>query len=740
MSIQDKFYKVVSEGLITGCELTEHIRTVNITSQSSDLGMVRPEVKAEFKAFYDAVFAQAGSSSVDSEIKENAIECLSKLVFYAADELATEQLLHEQVFPLFSSRLTNEITRLSVVKNLITIARSPLNVDLSRIVPDVIGELTSFLRQNQRTLRVASLDLAGTLLEIYGQAIADTVIYGLVKECLQFITDADLQLLPLSLVAVTNAIKVSAGKREFAAALAVDIMPALLKLMKSRLLGTVKVMNALKSLFAAIASVQDASVLVTELVQVVSNNTTVNEDKYAVFAVSQCIAAVVSPMGQGDAQAKVVKEFGSNIPKTSDKVSTSMTYLSLHVIGELSIQNVNVLEYITKIGEQLIQVLAAGTALGEDIKSAIAFALGNVANGNVSVLLPQIVAEFKKSKISSKPRYLFLVALDHLIGQYVSDTAAGDEFFDKSSADLWELLFTDAAQEGSIEGTRNVVAECIGKLVLLKPAAFIPELVHRLSSPSASVRVLVLGAVKYTFADQTESLQTSVQALEELLQPVLSQFLSLIADDSDLVVKHMALSTLNTALHKKPLLIAGECLMSTLPMVFEETSVRQDLIHSVDMGPFKHKVDDGLDIRKGAFECLYTLMGASSLSSQYDLAQVYALVVRGMLDPAAEIQVLSYLMLIKMCAKPQTLQINVQKNETEVVNAFKAVIFLKQKENAVKLELDKHQDLVRSAIRALMYVLKAVLKATQLEVLLAECKKAQALSEHISSAEKELAL
>ena len=41
---------------------------------------------------------------------------------------------------------------------------------------------------------------------------------------------------------------------------------------------------------------------------------------------------------------------------------------------------------------------------------------------------------------------------------------------------------------------------------------------------------------------------------------------------------------------------------SLLQALYEETKVKQELVREVEMGPFKHVVDDGLDLRKAAFE------------------------------------------------------------------------------------------------------------------------------------------
>lgn len=42
-----------------------------------------------------------------------------------------------------------------------------------------------------------------------------------------------------------------------------------------------------------------------------------------------------------------------------------------------------------------------------------------------------------------------------------------------------------------------------------------------------------------------------------------------------------------------------------------------DLIRTVQMGPWTHKVDDGLEARKTAYETLYTLVCTHRIVSQH---------------------------------------------------------------------------------------------------------------------------
>lgn len=73
--------------------------------------------------------------------------------------------------------------------------------------------------------------------------------------------------------------------------------------------------------------------------------------------------------------------------------------------------------------------------------------------------------------------------------------------------------------------------------------------------------------------------------------------------------------------------------------------IQKELIREVEMGPFKHTVDDGLDLRKAAFECMYTLL--DSCLDRLDVFEFLNHVESGLRDHY-DIKMLTYLMTARL--------------------------------------------------------------------------------------------
>ncbi len=121
---------------------------------------------------------------------------------------------------------------------------------------------------------------------------------------------------------------------------------------------------------------------------------------------------------------------------------------------------------------------------------------------------------------------------------------------------------------------------------------------------------------------------------------------------------------------------------------------RKELIREVEMGPFKHEVDDGLDLRKAAFECMYTLL--DTCVDRLDAFDFLSHVTDGLKDHY-DIKMLTYLMVARVS---QLCPGAVLTRLDRLVEPLRATVTTKVKANAVKQEYEKQEELKRSALRA----------------------------------------
>lgn len=83
--------------------------------------------------------------------------------------------------PILLDRLKNEITRLTTVKALTKVAGSPLRIDLRPILGEAIPMLGSFLRKNQRALKLSTLTLLDVLVNSYHHSMSPQLLNKVVR-------------------------------------------------------------------------------------------------------------------------------------------------------------------------------------------------------------------------------------------------------------------------------------------------------------------------------------------------------------------------------------------------------------------------------------------------------------------------------------------------------------------------------------------------------------------------------
>lgn len=172
-----------------------------------------------------------------------------------------------------------------------------------------------------------------------------------------------------------------------------------------------------------------------------------------------------------------------------------------------------------------------------------------MAAGSPSAFLPAILSEIQQASKDDRKLHLLLGAVKETLSHSSADALSG------LSEALWQPLFqiceaasdqqkaaADSAAGGNsarvgddarLDGTRNIAAECLGKITLSNPSVYLPQLQSRLQAKSPGTRAAVITAIRFTFTDSTSM-------YDDLLAPIIVQFLSLMKD-ADLVSGRWAL-------------------------------------------------------------------------------------------------------------------------------------------------------------------------------------------------------
>jgi len=619
-------------------------------------------------SMYQATYSRLGSIDQDLEVKESAITTMGLLVAQLADKLKPDQL--GACLPVLLERLRNETTRITALKAFATIANSPLQVDLGAVVSDVVLECSTFLRKNDRALKQAALTSLNSIITRYAAQIAHNLYESVARELAGLIAETELHLTHLALQLCETMVRHAPASIPL---MQQHILPRATVLLQSSLLqGTA--LGSAKGLFSTLASANSPTCpfesLLGQLLDIVCSKGGGQVTRQSTQSIAQCVSSLCHAAGP-KAREDTIKSFMTQL--SAADTAEQVKLLLLHCLGEIGKE-----EDLSAFSVESV-IVTSFKSSSEDTKSAASHALGSVAVGAMSKYLPYILEQIQGQ---AESRYLLLQSLRQLLTLKAAQGASGaGQMADYVSSVMSMLLAQCAADE---EGERSMVAECLGRLAVLFPGVVLPQLRTQVSSDNSFARATSVYALKFTITDHAPMAELAACVTDFLL----------LLKDPEVIVRRAALTSLNSATHNKPSLIRP--LMGSdwlMPTLYGETVYKKEMVRTVNLGPFQHKVDDGAELRKLALACMDTLLDKcpDMLGTPVFLQHVQD----RLSDELDDIKQASYQLLSKLAVREPHCVREVLDTISEPLNI---VLSKKPKENASPQDIERQNELQRTAM------------------------------------------
>ncbi|EHL00542.1 putative Cullin-associated NEDD8-dissociated protein 1 [Glarea lozoyensis 74030] len=658
-AVNDKYYKISSEAIVTVEQLIKALTPPRSRSVNQDH-------KSDVQQLYKVIIGRVAANDADLEVRQRAISALGILLARSASVEGSSLLPvsdRKAAMDILSERLKNETTRIAAVHAIDTIAALTMAKDTLEPswIREVSLELSAQLRKANRALRGASLGALKNLVVSPSarNALDESTVQGLTSALLPLLTATDLHLLGPALLVLAALVGDNPKL-----VVTDELNAALCTLLTASLGGAV--LDAVLLLVSKIGEQQVGQKLMLGLLNTVS----INGDP----AVVGKVIGTLLVYGGTSVGVKIDNFLDEVVNPTSDDAKRS---LALAVLGEAG------LRLGGKSPLKPSTFTAQFNSQSEKVPLAAATALGRAGAGNIPVYLPAILSGMEKG---GNAQYLLLHSIKEIL-QHASNSSADISNYTKS---IWDRLLSASQAEDN----KAVGAECIGRLSVIDPKTYMPQLQNYLRDPTPSVRAMIIQAIRYT-------LQDSDEAFDAVLRASLIEMLKLMLADTELENRRLALTTLNSAVHNKPDLIIPN-LGILLPLVMNESTIKPELIREVPMGPFKHKVDDGLEVRKSAYETLYSLMEIAF--RKINTLDLFDRVIAGLKDEH-DIRALCNLMITKLVVLDPD---ETTRRLDSIAECFRKILSIKLNDNTVKQEVEKQEEASKSVLRVSLILHNAI--------------------------------
>eukprot|EP01064_Diplonema_japonicum_P035132 TRINITY_DN7524_c0_g1_i1.p1 TRINITY_DN7524_c0_g1~~TRINITY_DN7524_c0_g1_i1.p1 ORF type:complete len:1294 (+),score=477.07 TRINITY_DN7524_c0_g1_i1:52-3882(+) len=677
--VTDRYYKITSEAL-------------RVCGELAPVVVRAPDAQQRSVQLFDAVFDRLSTPDVDQEVKDCTIATMGHILRHAGSQAHSKQYLSSDMvtksFKQYLALLSSDYSRVPVLKAL-TLTKS---VDMETdTLNKFITEISTFLRKASRPLRQASLHCLKTLVERKNNVKPD-LLKQILVELTPLLTDVDLHLSHLAIDLCDAVLKSS---RDMAPVVESHVLGKFIELLKSPLLQG-SALESLENVFVTFWPL--CTMGYHPLLQKVISAAENTGDNRQVLSSIAAVTARITSLASEDQQAKTIEQYISYIGDKNSKTCS----MGIACLGEIG-KYVNISSNQRALGAIKMQFEHSE----EDVKTLASISLGKITVGSPENLLPQLLGSIDTDE---KSRYLLFRALKEALAR---SNALND--FDPIKNKHNTILKACLAYAGSPdEGIRNIVSECLGKLASLEPDV-VPRGMHETAVTSGTVcdtTATIITAMKYAVSEAGFRYEKLEEDMEFFLSYITKpEGIDKETNLANVKIRRAAVQLLTSAVHSKPDVVRLN-LQKYMKDLLSQCVVDSELVRSVNLGPFMHKVDDGLELRKSAFECIDILLdgsfsGDSLLDYLNDYMTVASTLVMGMqANQGQDIQVLCFIMFSKLCriSRAQVAVLSLLESalgETSLTKVVSTNVARYIKENTVQQDKDKIADLLIAMLKTI---------------------------------------